>query len=304
MEDKYAIYFDNVSKDYGDSRGNFDINLGVKEGKTLGLVGENGAGKTTLLRQAMGFVKSDHGKIHIYDLDAYKQAHLCKAYVGYVPGEINFPDVKTGNEFLRQYASELRLGPDSFQRADEVIRRMQLDVTAYPRRMSKGMKQKTAIVAALMRKSPILLLDEPTTGLDPLMRDEFLRLLEEEKSRGATIIMSSNTIEELEKVADEVAFISKGRIIDVADVNKIRNRPIREYKVEFNSYNDYAAIRSLYQGKVIRDQKQFCQLSLSIDKSECAKLFSDLEGKDVKFISQIPYNLQSYFDQRRNELGD
>lgn len=298
-EKKTVIEIENLTKDYGNSRGNFNINLAIQEGETLGLVGENGAGKTTLMRLIMGFVRPNEGSVKVYGLDAIKDASEVKRYIGYIPGEIAFPDVKTGTEFLHQYAEKLSLPADSFKRADEVIRRMQLDITAYPRRMSKGMKQKTSIVAALMRESPIYLFDEPTTGLDPLMRDEFLSLAKEEKDKGRTILMSSNTIEELEKVADRVVFLSKGKIIDIVETKTIKERRFRDYKIEFLDKRDYQEFVKIYGDKAYRRKDEHNQLTVRLDNLDIKKMLGDLEGKKLKFISEVPYTLQNHFDENR-----
>ncbi len=287
----------NVTKDYGQNRGNFDINLKVYKGETLGIMGENGAGKTTFLRELMGFISLDKGNISIYSKDAYKDSALLKNYISYIPGEINFPDLKTGDEFLKNYAKESSLDNEYTLRASEIIKRMQLDITAYPRRMSKGMKQKTSIVAALMKDYPLIIMDEPTTGLDPLMRDEFLNLILEEKKKNKTIIMTSNTIEELEKVCDRVAFMNKGRISAIIDINDIKNRTLRDYKIEFNNVNDYLKIKDLYKDYIFKDQIQYNQLTLRIDKDKISNLIHDLNLMDLKFISYKPYTLQTYFNE-------
>ena len=194
MEEKKGIVVkvDHVTKDYGKGRGNFDMSFNVHKGEAFGLVGENGAGKTTIIRQIMGFIKPTSGNILVYGLNAYKEAARIKSYVGYVPGEINFPDYRTGIEFLHAYAN--MVGVTDFTYSDTIIKRLQLDIRAYPRRMSKGMKQKTAIVTALMIQAPLIIMDEPTTGLDPLMRDEFLKIvLEEIKSDEANRIFEELT---------------------------------------------------------------------------------------------------------------
>ena len=295
---KKVISIENVSKDYGLNRGNFNISLDVKEGETLGIVGENGAGKTTLIRQIMGFIKSDEGLIRIYNYDAYKDSALTKRYIGYIPGEINFPDVKTGIEFLHNYGMSLGMKEDDFDYANEIISRMQLDIRAYPKRMSKGMKQKTSIVAAIMLKSPILIMDEPSIGLDPLMREELLKLILEQKERNATMIMSSNAIEELERVCDKVAYLSNGKIIDIADVKKIKERDKRDYKIEFNSKNDYQLF-SKGKKDIIRKQEDFNQLTIRVDKKEIVNLLDELKNYNVKYISEVKYDLSTYFNERR-----
>ena len=265
MEEKKGIVVkvDHVTKDYGKGRGNFDMSFNVHKGEAFGLVGENGAGKTTIIRQIMGFIKPTSGNILVYGLNAYKEAARIKSYVGYVPGEINFPDYRTGIEFLHAYAN--MVGVTDFTYSDTIIKRLQLDIRAYPRRMSKGMKQKTAIVTALMIQAPLIIMDEPTTGLDPLMRDEFLKIVLEEKERGATIIMSSNTVEELERVCDKVALVSQGRIVDIADMNAIRNRSFRDYKIEFDTQEDYDSFVAS-RGDIKKLKPQQLQAIIRIEK--------------------------------------
>ncbi|HBF68506.1 MAG TPA: ABC transporter ATP-binding protein [Firmicutes bacterium] len=302
MNDKKSvILIKDVTKDYGSNRGNFNINLDIKEGETLGIVGENGAGKTTLIRQIMGFIKSDNGNIKIYNYDAYKDSALTKLYIGYIPGEINFPDVKTGSLFLHNYGMSLGMKENDFEYANELISRMQLDIRAYPKRMSKGMKQKTAIVSAIMLKAPILIMDEPSIGLDPLMREELLKLILEQKERGATMLISSNTIEELERVCDKVAYMSNGRIIDVAVVSDIKNRKERDYKIEFENKSDYQKFIK-NRKDIIRKQEEYNQLTIRINKNNIDELFKELTKYKVKFISEIKYNLTTYFAERRKAL--
>lgn len=300
---------DHLTKDYGQGRGNFDLSFRLEEGKTLGLVGENGAGKTTFLRLLMGFVKPTSGNASVYGHDCTQDAPLVKRFVSYIPGEINFPDLPTGKDFLLQYAHEIGANEEALSKMGNVIQALQLDITAYPRRMSKGMKQKTAIVAAFMKESPLMLMDEPTTGLDPLMRDTLLNLLLEEKKKGRSIIMSSNTIEELEKVSDYVALISKGKLVDIADCEAIKNRPFRDYKIEFLNERDYLFMRKKYETYIIRDQEKYHQLTLRYPKEKAGELLRNLTSTPLKFLSEVPYSLQTYFDESRlkktqNEKGE
>lgn len=295
---KTVIHIKDVTKNYGENRGNFDINLDIKEGETLGIVGENGAGKTTLIRQVMGFIKSDQGNIKIYSFDAYKDAALTKLYIGYIPGEINFPDVKSGSIFLHDYGVSLGMKENDFEYANELISRMQLDIRAYPKRMSKGMKQKTAIVSAIMLKSPILIMDEPSIGLDPLMREELLKLILEQKERGATILVTSNSIDELERVCDRVAYMTNGRIVDVAVVSDIKNRKERDFKIEFLNKDDYQKFIKTHKG-ITRRQDEYNQATIRILKDNIDDLFIELAKYKIKFISEVKYNLTTYFDERR-----
>jgi ABC-2 type transport system ATP-binding protein len=158
----------NLTKDFGQGRGIFDVNLDIQQGEVFGLVGINGSGKSTIMRHLMGFLHSNKGSARIAGYDCWQNAADIKGYVGYIPGEIAFPDVNSGLDFLHLQADYM--GLRSMAYANELIEQLNLDPTAKLKRMSKGMKQKTAIVNAFMCDSDILLLDEPTTGLDPLMQ--------------------------------------------------------------------------------------------------------------------------------------
>ena len=180
--------------------------------------------------------------------------------------------------------------------ANELIKKLQLDPRANLKRMSKGMKQKTALVAALMNDAPVLILDEPTTGLDPLMRLAFLDIIKEEHKKGKTIFMSSHMFNEMEETCDRVALIDNGHIIDVADMKKIRNRPVKDFKIEFNKKKDYDRFKKLgYQ--ITRDQEQYNQITVNIKNDEINKLFGDLKAFDVKFLSEVKYTLEKYFKE-------
>ena len=166
------IEINNLTKDYGKGRGIFDINLSVEKGEVFGFAGINGAGKTTTIRNLMGFIKPDSGNATIDGLDATKKSAQIKQKVAYVPGEINFPGNNSGEIFLKRQIE--MLGHGSWERCQEICDELQLDATANIKSMSKGMKQKTALAAAFAADSDILIMDEPTTGLDPLMRDTFI----------------------------------------------------------------------------------------------------------------------------------
>ena len=165
MKEK-AIEIHDLTKDYGSGRGVFDINFDIYKGEMLGFVGSNGAGKTTTIRNIMGFLKPDKGNVTVYGMDSWQDAEKTKKYIGYVPGEIAFPDLKTGTEFIKSQAEFLGLKDMSY--ANFLIEKLQLEPSANLKRMSKGMKQKTALVAALMNDAPVIILDEPTAALDPI----------------------------------------------------------------------------------------------------------------------------------------
>ncbi len=289
-----VIEIKNLTKDYGQGKGVFDVNLCIHKGEMLGFVGSNGAGKTTTIRNIMGFLKPDKGTITVNGLSSWEDSEKIKKYIGYVPGEIAFPDLKTGTEFIKSQAEFLGLKDMSY--ANYLIEKLQLDPSANLKRMSKGMKQKTAIVVALMANPDIIILDEPTTGLDPLMRVAFLDIIKAEKDKGKTILISSHLYEELEKNCDRVALINKGQIIDVAVMSEIKNRPVSNFKIEFNKQEDYLKFKKLNY-KIVRDQAMYNQVTIEIAKADINKLFNDLTAYDLKFIAEIKYTLEKHFNE-------
>ena len=289
-----VIEVENLTKDYGYGKGVFGVNISIKEGEMVGFVGTNGSGKTTTIRSILGFIKPTEGEARVNKLNSWEHSSEIIKKVGYVPGEIAFPDLKTGVDFLNSQKEFLKL--DDMNYANELIERLQLDPRANLKRMSKGMKQKTALVAALMNDAPIIVLDEPTTGLDPLMRATFLDIIKEEHKKGKTIFMSSHNFEELEGTCDKVALINDGRIIDVCDMNLINNPAEKEFKIEFNSERDYRNfLKEPY--KVTRTQDIYNQATIKIGADDTAKLLKTLNGYDVKFISEIPYTLEKHFKE-------
>lgn len=289
-----VIKLENLTKDYGQNRGIFGLNLEIKEGEMMGFVGTNGSGKTTTIRSIMGFIKPTEGSASVFGKEAWKHSSEFVKEIGYVPGEIGFPDLPTGTAFLKSQADFLKLEDMTY--ANEIIKKLQLDPRANLKRMSKGMKQKTALVAALMNDAKVLILDEPTTGLDPLMRLAFLDIIKAEHKKGKTILMSSHMFNEMEETCDRVALIDNGKIIDVADMDKIRNRPVKDFKIEFNKKKDYLAFKKLGY-TIIRDQEKYNQITVTIKNDEVNKLFEDLKAFDVKFMSEVKYTLEKHFKE-------
>ncbi|MCR5706162.1 MAG: ATP-binding cassette domain-containing protein [Acholeplasmatales bacterium] len=291
------IKVDHLTKDYGSGRGVFDINLEIHKGEMIGFVGTNGSGKTTTIRSILGYIKPTSGECMVYGMESWANSPEIAKSIGYVPGEIAFPDLNTGIDFLKSQADFLGLKDLSY--ANDLIERLQLDPRANLKRMSKGMKQKTALVAALMNNSPIIILDEPTTGLDPLMRDAFLEIIKAEHEKGKTIFMSSHMFEEMEQTCDRVAMISDGHIVDIADMNAIRNRKENDFKIEFNNMDDYKKFQEMGY-KIIRLQDQYNQVTVEVTDDNINDLFKSLKGLDVKFISEVKYTLEKYFKDKMN----
>ncbi|MCL2228195.1 MAG: ATP-binding cassette domain-containing protein [Firmicutes bacterium] len=288
------VKIENLTKDYGNGRGIFDVNLEIQKGEAFGFVGTNGAGKTTLIRHLMGFIKPDSGTCQINELDCWGNSHEVKNFVSYVPGEIAFPDLGTGTAFFKAQADLLGLKDAEY--AEYITKELQLDPTALLKRMSKGMKQKTAIVAALMPDRDILILDEPTTGLDPLMRVRFIDLINKEKKKGKTIFMSTHLFEEVEDLCDKVALIKDGKIIAVKSTKEIRHNENKQYKIEFLNKTDYKKFSALKLDFYEKREKQN-QVVVNVCDKKINEFFGKLKKYKIKFITEIKYTLEKYFEE-------
>lgn len=287
-----VIKIKNLTKDYKLNRGIFNLNIDVAQGETVGFVGTNGAGKTTTIRHIMGFIKQDEGEVFVNNMDAWKDSYKIKQLVGYVPGEISFPDEKTGVHFLKRQME--MLNAKNMDYANEMIEKLQLDPTANLKRMSKGMKQKTAIVAALMHDPKILVLDEPTTGLDPLMRRAFIDLIKKEKKKGKTIFMSSHHFEEIEEVCDKVILLKEGKIISIANMKEIKHNPNKVFVIEFLNSKDYQSFIKL-EFEYIQKRSEKNRVRIKIHDTKINTLLLELAKYKLKYFKEIKYTLDDYF---------
>ena len=226
-----VIEIKDLTKDYGNNKGIFDVNLTVKKGEVFGFLGPNGAGKTTTIRHLMGFVHSDKGKCLINGIDCSKESDKIQEKLGYLPGEIAFMDDMTGIEFIH-FIADMK-GLKDFNKALELIKMFELDPKGKIKKMSKGMKQKIGIVCAFMGNPDILILDEPTSGLDPLMQNRFVELILSEKEKGKTIFMSSHIFDEIEKTCDRTAIIKDGHVVAVENMKTLSNSKHKSYVITF-----------------------------------------------------------------------
>ena len=289
-----------LTKDYKNNRGLFDLSFALKKGEFCGLIGENGAGKSTLMRLLMGFIKPDKGHIYIEGLEPFNNQEAIKEYLGYVPGEINYPDLQKGNDFLTLQAE---MDPSfSKDKANYLINKLQLDISAYPKRMSKGMKQKMAIVNAFAKNKEMYLLDEPTTGLDPLMREAFLELLEKEKENGKAIFMSSNTFEEIERVCSRVIYISEGKIVTDIDITDLNKENLRVFKVKFSDIENFSHEKNV--SEVFRYKEEKNELFYVIKKDDINRFLKRISAYKINGISEYSFSLKEYMDSKlRAEHG-
>ncbi len=233
------IQINELTKDYGDHKGIFDVSFSIKEGESFGFLGPNGAGKTTTIRHLMGFINADKGRCTIKGMDCKREAQHIQQFLGYVPGEIALPEDMTGIEFI-EFMAAYR-GLKELTLAHRLIERFELNPKGKIKKMSKGMKQKLGIVTAFMHNPEVLILDEPTGGLDPLMQNRFIDLITEQKQQGKTILMSSHLFEEVERTCDRVGMIKQGELKAIDTIEELKATQKRTYIVVFDDEAQAAA---------------------------------------------------------------
>ena len=232
MSEKIAIQVKDLEKFYGKVHALRGIDLEIKRGEVYGFLGPNGSGKTTAIRCMLDLIRPQAGSISVLGLNPQKEPEAIKERVGYLPGELHMDENMTARQVFRFFNS-LRGNRSDWAFIEELSERLKLELRSPIRNFSKGNKQKVGVVQALMHKPALLLLDEPTGGLDPLMQQEVLRMLVEAQENGSTVFFSSHIISEVQTVADRVAIIREGKIVEVAETAALLNRSMRQVRIRF-----------------------------------------------------------------------
>jgi ABC-2 type transport system ATP-binding protein len=228
-----------------------NLTLTVERGEIFGYLGPNGAGKTTTIRLLLDLIRPSAGSMSVLGLDVQRQSTAVRSQIGYLPGELSLWDHLTGRDVLR-YMAGLRPGSD-MRFARELAERLHLDLDARVRSYSTGNRRKVGIIQALMHHPPLLILDEPTTGLDPLMRQTFNAILREARADGQTVFLSSHVLSEVEAVCDRVAMLRNGRlrqIMHISDLRSVLARTVTIYSsapMLFDGWNEVPGVQSVAQ---------------------------------------------------------
>jgi ABC-2 type transport system ATP-binding protein len=229
--DSAAIRAEGLTKDYGRGHGVFDLDLAVREGEIFGYLGPNGAGKTTTIRLLLDLIRPTRGRAELLGLDVRRDSVELRRRLGYVPGDLSLYDGLTGRELVNYFAS-LRGGAGR-READALAARLELDLARQIRQLSKGNRQKVGLVQALMHRPDLLVLDEPTAGLDPLAQEAVHELLREAAADGRTVFLSSHLLAEVERIAHRVGILREGRLVVVEEVGALKARAVRHLEFQF-----------------------------------------------------------------------
>ncbi|MBU7023923.1 MAG: ABC transporter ATP-binding protein [Theionarchaea archaeon] len=219
-----------LTKYYGKIRGVENLNLSIEKGEIFGFLGPNGAGKTTTIRTLLGFLKPTRGKAFIFGENVEKEIVKIKEKTGYIPGEFALYGDLTAENLLK-YFGRLRRNFDE-KKLERLLEIFELPLNRKVKGYSRGMKQKLSIVQAFMHNPELIIMDEPTAGLDPLLQGKFYDFLREEKKEGKAMFISSHILTEVEKISDRVGIVKDGNLIALENVDSLKNKKGKVVKVK------------------------------------------------------------------------
>jgi len=287
-----ALQTSRLTKDYGLGRGLFELDLEVPTGQVFGFLGPNGAGKTTTIRCVMGMIRPTSGSAHVFGLDCVRDPVEVKRLVGYLPGEIPQFGGMHGKDVVA-YFGGMRGGVDA-GRVRHLCERFDLDLGRRFREYSNGNKQKLGIVLAFMHSPRLLILDEPTAGLDPLNQQEFYRLVNEARDAGATVFLSSHVLSEVEHVCERVGIVRAGRLVRVAELDELHSMRVHRVEVVFATGSEVpeAAVR---QAPGVEDVAIDGQTLSCTVRGDFQPLLSALRGSEVTNLVSREPSLEELF---------
>lgn len=225
-----TIEIKSLTKSYGKQRGIEDINLEIPKGIVYGFIGPNGAGKSTTIKCIMNMIRKNSGEIIINGKKVENKNYEVKQEIGYLPSEIHLYEDLTVKKLLKYSASFYK--KDCTQKTEKLVKRLEIDINKKIEELSLGNLKKVGITLALMHNPQFIIMDEATSGLDPLMQEEFYKILEEEKAEGKTIFFSSHILNEVKRICDKVAIIKEGKIVKIEDIESLEDTNIVKVKIE------------------------------------------------------------------------
>jgi ABC-2 type transport system ATP-binding protein len=263
MAENLALMTQGLLKSYGKVRALRGIDLEVRRGEIFGFLGPNGAGKTTTIRCLLDLIRPNGGTARVLGIDPQADPVAVRARCGYLPGELNLESNLKVEGALR-YFNDLRGNKVDWGRVRELAQRLELDLAIPIKNLSKGNKQKVGVVQALMPRPELLLLDEPTAGLDPLMQQEVYRLLREAQADGATVFFSSHIISEVEALAERIAIIRQGVIVEEAEPSQLISMALRRVRIRFREAVDPAPLASV-EGVSLLSQSNGKEVTVQVE---------------------------------------
>ena len=289
----HPIEVRNLTRYYGEHRGIIDVSFVVEEGSVFGFLGPNGAGKTTLIRHLMGILKPTSGSARIFGRDCWEDRAAVKAFVGFLPSDLQFQQRLTARRLLEFYGG---FRPDRTyrDRIETLAERFDLDLSRSVHELSSGNRQKVGLIQAFMHDAPLLILDEPTAGLDPLKQQEFIALVAEERRRGKTIFLSSHDLHEVERIATHAGLIRDGELATVERIDDLRSQRRRHMDVALSTPSDLAGLKRLESVESLSVSDDGTRIGMLVSRPVLPVL-QELAKLPVDDLTYGPPDLESVF---------
>ncbi len=282
MMTETAITLENVHKYYGKVHALRGLNLEVHAGEIFGFLGPNGAGKTTTIRCMLDLIRPNQGRIKILGVDPQKHPQEVKQKVGYLPGDLRIDGDFTARSFLK-HVRKLRKNKRNWEDLLTLGERIGVSFDQRIEHLSQGNRQKVGFLQSFVSEPPLMMLDEPTLGLDPLIQQEVLNIIREEANKGTTIFFSSHILSEVQKIADRVGIIRKGVLVEIAETDELLNRAINQATVQFSEAVDESQFNQLPNIKILRinDDHQLFTLEVSGEMDGLIKTLAKFPVRDL-----------------------
>lgn len=284
MASEFVIQAEKLTKYYGKARGIIDVDLSIYRGEVFGFLGPNGAGKSTTIRTMLDYIRPTSGHVLVNGMDPQKEGANVRRSVGYLPSDFGTYSSLTAREYLYTLLSMMDFRGE--ERIEELSERFQLDLGRRIKEFSRGNRQKVGLVSAFMHSPDLIILDEPTTGLDPLMQQEFYRLIHEEKAAGRTIFLSSHILVEVETICDRVAIIKEGRLILTEKMSGFRSRTGKVMKVRFSQRVDvgpFSSIKGVSKVEVDQEDEKTLLITVSTGIDDVIKALAGYTVLDMDY---------------------
>jgi ABC-2 type transport system ATP-binding protein len=278
-----------LTKRFGRSTALDGLDLHVAEGEVHGFLGPNGAGKSTTIRVLLGLIRLTGGRASVFGLDPWDETTTIHRDVAYVPGDVSLWPGLTGGEAIDLLTS-LRGGADPALRT-ELIERFELDPRKKARTYSKGNRQKVALVAAFARRARLYIFDEPSSGLDPVMEAVFRQEVERVRGEGATVLLSSHVLSEVEQLCDRVTIIREGRVVESGSLDDLRHLSRTSFRVA--GVADAAAVRALAGVHEVRVSAS--AVEFEADSDAIPTVLAALSAQGAMAVTAAPASLESLF---------
>ena len=273
-----------LTKYYGKQRGIIEVSVEVLQGEVFGFLGPNGAGKTTTIRLLLDLIRPTSGRATVFGLDSREGSREIRERIGYLPGELTLYDDLSGIQFL-EHVAHLRGGVD-WVYVQDLATRLDCQLTRPIRTLSQGNKRKVGLIQAFVHQPDLLFLDEPTGGLDPLVQQEFYRMVGEVRAQGRTVFLSSHNLPEVERVCDRVGIIREGRVVAVEEVAALKRRALRQLEIHFGrpvpqeAFADLSGVRDV----ALENSVLHCTVEGSLD----ALIKAGAQFEVVNIVSHEP----------------